>query len=648
MSNDEIMDSQLNEQIDSNLQFTKELTESKITDKLKAKNTEFDKYSSKIHNNWKTYYNAYRNMSFTVEEVAVKVPEIFTIIETEIPFLLNAIYGHSQIIDATAKYDDPDGTRTYKVKSYINKLIKDICKGKIKSEMIIKNMLIYGMSPVKMFWNTDPEKDIDPQTKQSININSSHPDFYLIDPFDFAWPPDFTEQRLDNIEWVRERIFLSKDKMKSLRDQGKCAKFSDDELGQSSGTSGSDNGAEGKDKGSKLRNGQSEEKNQVYYDEFYITLYVKESNGKIDAETSLPIPMDESNDETYDIVPQEYRAWLLSNNKVIKFEKNEFGYKPFLVVRAYENPDEFVGMGEPEVIGPIAAQLSYTHAQSGKMVKKIGQSMTWIDPSAGLSPSNLNRIEGGVGFVKNIGGIKSEQTTDPQNVKVLVEYKEHLDSEIEKITGVSKSLQGEYTGDITATQASIVAQNSSNRLASKLSHLQEEFIVPLAEIFFLMSKQLIQLPVAFFDNNNNLLDITPDDFIGNYEWTSLGSIAQSNKALALSQNQQLLGGIIQLAQASAQTPYPFTVNIPEFIRQHLAPYANLPDINNIIITSQSQGQNTPQQLPPDQGLQSNTPLPAKTPGNLPVIPVNQEPGANLGAPPPGQVLSSFNQQERVS
>lgn len=536
------------------LEFTEEVTEEKITAKLKKYNSTWKQFFSSYETKLKGFYNLYRNMEHTIEGVSVKVPEVFAIVETQLPHLLNSIFGQSQIIDAKAKYQDPEGQKTYRVKSYINQLIKDVCDGKAKSEIIIKNMLIYGWAVAKMYWNTKPNVDFDVMSGEIVETNSAHPDFDLVDPFCFAF--DTTNQSLDiqNCEWVRERNFKTKNQLLQMRDSGECAWFNEDDM------------ATGENVGRKVRDNtrKSEDKDKnTYYDEFWFTCYYKDEEGNH--------------------VSDEYIAWLLSDKKVIKFQKNPFKRKMFAITRAYSNPNEFLGMGEGEVIGPLANQLSLTHYQLGKTTKKVGQHLTVIDASAGISPENLRRVESGVLFVQNKGGIDFERTSDAQDIGMLVKVEEYLESKIEGITGIGKTLQGEAVGDITATQASYQYQNASNRIAMKLSHIQEGLIKVLAENFFLMNKQLLRYPVEFFDTNNNLIQLTPMDFVGNYDWIPMGSISQANKALQLSQNQQFIASLVQASQASMQTPKPFSVDLATAIEQYVAPYANMPNLSQVLI-----------------------------------------------------------------
>ncbi len=576
-------------QEDPLLQFTDEITEAKISEKLKKYSSSWESFSSDLYPKMKSWYKLYRDMESTVENVTTKIPEVFQIIETELPHLLNSVFSASYVVDASPKFQDPTGEKTYKIKNYINKCIKDLCDGRRKTEYVIKNALIYGWAVVKVVWNTTPDKDIDPITKEVVDVNSAHPDFDVIDPFSFAFDPSYDGFSINDLEWCRHRIFLSKDKMKQMRDNDECGDFQDEDLSTT------------EDKGREVRKSNSNQtpsNNKTFYDEYWFTYYYKNEEGKM--------------------VSGEFRAWFLANNKIIKFEKNLYSRKPFCITRAYANPNEFIGMGEAEVIGGLAKQLSYVSYQAGKLVKKLGQHLTFIEPSAGISPQNLKRIEEGVLFVQNKDGIKVEQTTDSGDIDVLVKYKASLDEQVEKITGINKFLQGESVGDITATQASYIQANSSNRLAGKLVHLQEDFMVPLAELFFMFNKQLLTTKIDFFDNNNNLISLTQDDFTGNYDWEAVGAISQSNKILQAQQNQEFLMALIQGMSISQQTINPYTLDIPDFVNQFIAPYKNIPNISTFMIPTKSiqapPAPMTPQAPLGQAGMPSNAaPQPAGNP-----------------------------------
>ncbi len=574
-------------------EFTSGLTEEKVTEKLKKYNSSWDDYSNSLFPKLRDYYNMYRKMGSTVSGIPSKVALVFTTIETMLPHLLNNLFATSYIVDAKAKSNVAEET-TDRVNKYVNTLIKNICDGRRKTELIIKNMCIYGYSIVKATWNLDPDKDVDankflpdgitpnPNFKKVINVNSAHPDFYLVDNFSFAWDPNYEEQKIDGIDWIRERIFISKNKIKQMRDAGECLAFDDNDMSSE------------EDKGKASRDSASKKQSGTFYDEFWCTLYdkipVMDTRVVLDPATGMEVtdpmtgqPMTEEYDtgETK-TVSDEYRIWFLANNKIIKFEKNQYGYKPYTCVRYISSPFEFTGMGVPELLGPVSAQLSMNNYQVGRMMKKIGQSVTWVDSSSGLSPKNLERIEQGVIFLKNINGVRSEQSFDPNNVKVLMDNSQMLRAEAEYVSGITKFLQGTDIGDMTATQASLISQNSTNRLANALTHLQEDFAVPLAEIFFMMNKQLLETPIDFITDNDELITMMPEDFLGNYDWSPVSPVTISNKALQLQQNTSLGMQFFQAAQASQGSPNPFWFDSLPWITQHIAPNANVTDVGSFL------------------------------------------------------------------
>src|ERR1035437_1095726 len=256
--------------------------------------------------------------------------------------------------------------------------------------------------------------------------------------------------------------------------------------------------------------------------------------------------------------------------------------KMYCLCRAYDMPNELTGLGEPDVIGALASHASYIHFQLGKTIKRVGQQAALLTPDANMSTEELRSIEDGVFYVDDIKGLSFQPSMDPENIKVLIESKEYIDKQIESVTGVGSALQGESIGDVTATEASYVFQNASNRLAIKLGSLQNDFMKRMAELMFLLTKQTLQEPVSFFDSNNNNVELQPQDFLGNYSWRCDGSISQANKALQLGQNTGLVTQMIQLVGASQNSSTPLDFNANEMIQGLISPYTNTPDMSRYV------------------------------------------------------------------
>jgi hypothetical protein len=550
------------------MNFTPEHDEQKVLEITRKYEAQWKKYASIYEKNLNNCYSLYRNQNLISEGTSTKVPETFALIEIELPHLLNALFGQSSVIDARAKFQDPGEERTYKIKNYINNLIVKVCKGEKKTRNIIKNELIYGTSFIKVWWDNDFDLDINPMDGSVVKINSGHPNFDLVDPYSIAWDTRNQSQDLQQCKWLRERIFINKDEMKVMRDSGECGFFNDDDMTSTQN--------KGRMRRQKEAGDNVAEEDITYYDEYSCTLYCKNPEGRMEA--------------------KEYIIWVLAENKVIKFFENKMQRKMYCMSRAYDLPNELVGLGEPDVMGALASHASYVHFQLGKTIKRVGQSAAILTPDANMSPEELRSIEDGVFYVDDAKGLTFQPSMDPTNIEVLMKSKEYLDKQIQNVTGIGPALQGESIGDVSATEASYVFQNASNRLALKLVSLQQDFMQQLAEMMFLLAKQTLQEPVSFFDTNNNNVSLTPADFLGNYDWEANGSITQANKALQLAQSSQLAQQMIQLVQMSKMSSHPLDFNGMEILSGLVAPYTNTPDLSRYVF---------PMQVPPPMPVNPN-------------------------------------------
>lgn len=589
------------------LEFSEDLTEESITEKLKGYNDAWAKESAKLFPRLASFYKFYRDQEYDLNGQFVKVPIVFTTIEIETPFLLNNLFAQSDVVDCKANFDDSqDSDQPVRVKSYINDLIVSKDKGRSKALEYIKNFLIYGYSISKAYWNSTPAIDIDPVSKLNIAKPNSKADFYNVDPFAFAFDLTKETNSIQETQWCRERIFLSKSSMKEIRDNGLCGDFADDDMTST------------EDKGKKTRHPDSKDTG-TYYDEFYVRLWTKSHVN----DPNTGEDTGESKTES-----KEYRIWLLGNNKVIKFQENIFGKKPYVVASCYPIPFSLIGMGEPEVIGGIANRLSLNNYQTGLLAAKIGKSPYLIGPNSGLMPYNLKLLEEGVLFSKDINDVKPLPSIDPENLEALIKFAESLQAEVESTTGVTKTLQGADVGDITATQAAIIEQTSTNRLAIKLEQLQENYMVPLAELLFLLTKQNVKDPQSI-KSNGDLITLQPQDFFGNYTWVSTSPVTISNKALALQNNTALMGQLAQAAGASQSTPWKYVINYGAGIKKLIQPNLSVGNLDDIFV---------PMPPPPPPIPQPNPQFPSQGPLLSPQMNVGNPAGINPVAPTP----SPFN------
>ncbi len=535
-----------------NEQSDEKLTESGLTEKLKSYNSQWNTYLEKKSSDWKNWYNLYRKFSHNVEGISTKVSTGYTTIETRTPVLINNIFSEDIIIDATPKFVDTND-KTKRVIDYINNLIKNVDKGRKKAELVTKTLSIYGTAYVKVYWDTRPDKDFDPISRKRIDVPSAHPSSYLVDNFSFAYDTNYEGTDIEELEFIRERIFLTKSEMVQLRDSKQCDWFEKNDMETT----------DDKGKQSRKEDRNNNKDNKTYYDEFYCTVWDNET-------------------ESDSMTAKEYRIWLLANNKIIKKEENLLGFRPYLVVRDCEVPFQFEGLGVIESISSICGQQSLNNYQSGKMSKKLGQSLTLIQNGSGIGPANLNRLESGVIFTKDNSKIQSEESMDPTNISVLIDFGKYLNEEVEHVSGVSKFLQGTDIGQMTATQANLINENGSNRQAGVMLHLQEDYIVRLAWMFFELTKQINEMPIQYMSENNEMIQLQPDDFYGNYTFISNSPVKLSNKAITLQQNQELIKMLIEASQESMGKPNQFGVNVKSAFEKYILPNTVDIDMNEII------------------------------------------------------------------
>lgn len=418
----------------------------------------------------------------------MKVPLAWTLIETEMPHLINAIFGQTTIIDLKAKFDDPGNDKTFKMKSFLNNNFINVCDGEEKFTNIERTALIYGTAAVKVWWNAEEELELNQADGSMQPVNSAHPDFDLVDPKSFAWDRGNATKLVKNCRWVRERIYKEKEEMLMMRDNGKCGWFNKSDLAT----------AQNKKQTISAQSNTSmtsDSERKTYYDEYQCTMFDKDENGKY--------------------TQAEYLVWVLAENRVIKFVPMPLNRKMYAIGRCYDFPGEFMGKGEPDTIGALAEHSGYIWYQLGKTVKRVGQQMTLVGMGSGLSPEQMRTIEDGIFPVDDISQITFQPSMDATDVQVLAGAFKTIKEEIADTTGVGPALQGESIGDVSATEASYVFQNASNRLEMKLKNMQKGLIEPIAEMMFLLCKQSLTDPngITFFTSDNKPQHILPEDFI---------------------------------------------------------------------------------------------------------------------------------------
>lgn len=570
MSEQESRDLELPQEamVETPIQLPDGLTLEKVQLKAQNWNKDWASASSELQNNWEENRILYKDFERrTKKKVTTKVPEIWAQIQTELPHLVNSIFSRSEVVRNYPKFDNA-GERTIKVKLYINSAILTAANARYKVTDAIQDVLVYGTSILKSYWDLSSDYEFDSSTREWVETVSGKPNFQNVNVFDFAIDPSFKGHDVNLAEWARHRNYYKKEDLKRMKELGEIENFDDNDLQvqdrQDSGSSvGSDT--------------NNSNKNKLYVDEFWATLYWEED--EIDELTGEATGKKNTKKD-------EFFFWLLNDKKVIKFKKNWFRFKPFMATRCYRISNEFFGQSEVDIMKAYAEQMSDVHTKAGVLAKRVGGKLTFYTPQSGFNKTDAKMMENGLVMVDDLTQIRSEQTTAAQDMQAMLAFKNSVRNDIETATGINNIVKGEPVGDQTATEASILNQNATARLSIKLQNIQDEVMVPMAAQFFKMSKQFIE--DLSFSYKGEMVNMSAIDFEGDYDWSAVGSISQSNKALQIKQKTELA---MQLSQAVQQAPMvkSYGFDLMAFIQNEIMPNFDIPDASKYFTVPQIPG-----------------------------------------------------------
>ncbi len=469
---------------------------------------------------WEHNYKLFRQFDQgLVENITTRVYEVWANIQTEIPHIVNSIFTKSEVVKPFPKFRD-EANKTLKIKNYINRMILIANQGRKLATDAIQDFLVFGTVVGKTFWDNEESAEFDISTQEWVPKYEGKPASYNVDIFDFALDPAFRGHDVQKALWCRERMYFTKEQLKEKMLAGEIIDLDENQL--LPGGTPVESGEQVRDRLEGVP--VAKKSNKAYVDEFYCTLYW---------------------DEDGEQKSGKFYFWLLNDSKIIKFKRNVFNKKPFVVARCYRLTHEFFGLGDVDVMSALAEQINVVHSQAGLLAKKTGQKLTLYTKAAGIDQQTLKRKEDGLLMVKDLNAIRTENTTAGADLGTMINYKGSVKGDLSNAVGINDLLRGEDPGDVTATQISIMNSNSSARLSLKLQNFQDEYVVPLAAHFYWLSKQFIDTYSLIVDNQ--LIELTQEDFAGEYDWVAQGTVAMANRNLRIQQMTELA---VQLTNAS--------------------------------------------------------------------------------------------------
>ena len=240
---------------------------------------------------------------------------------------------------------------------------------------------------------------------------------------------------------------------------------------------------------------------------------------------------------------------ILLSDKKNPYKDGKF---PFVLMKNYDIPFEFWGVGEIE---QIMSPQHYVNELTNQIIDnaKNTANMQWIiDKNSGIGQGKLTNRPGLV--IRKTPGSEVRRDTPPAMPNYVREQIEVLKKDIQDISGVFDSLKGEQQGSITAASAILALQEASQARIRLKIKLMEASLSELAQIVYSRMQQFWKL--------DRWVRIT--DVEGNPSFREIGTQVLSNdydlKVMAGStmpvNRNAMLDLMIRLAQTNGEDGLP--------------------------------------------------------------------------------------------
>ena len=240
---------------------------------------------------------------------------------------------------------------------------------------------------------------------------------------------------------------------------------------------------------------------------------------------------------------------ILLSDKKNPYKDGKF---PFVLMKNYDIPFEFWGVGEVE---QIMSPQHYVNELTNQIIDnaKNTANMQWIiDKNSGIGQGKLTNRPGLV--IRKTPGSEVRRDTPPAMPNYVREQIEVLKKDIQDISGVFDSLKGEQQGSVTAASAILALQEASQARIRLKIKLMEASLSELAQIVYSRMQQFWKL--------DRWVRIT--DVEGNPSFREIGAQVLSNdydlKVMAGStmpvNRNAMLDLMIRLAQTNGEDGLP--------------------------------------------------------------------------------------------
>lgn len=240
---------------------------------------------------------------------------------------------------------------------------------------------------------------------------------------------------------------------------------------------------------------------------------------------------------------------ILLSDKKNPYKDGKF---PFVLMKNYDIPFEFWGVGEVE---QIMSPQHYVNELTNQIIDnaKNTANMQWIiDKNSGIGQGKLTNRPGLV--IRKTPGSEVRRDTPPQMPPYVREQIEILKKDIQDISGVFDSLKGEQQGSVTAASAILALQEASQARIRLKIKLMEASLSELAQIVYSRMQQFWKLDrwvrVTDIEGNPSFREIGAQVLSNDYDLKVMaGSTMPVNR-------NAMLDLMIRLAQTNGEDGLP--------------------------------------------------------------------------------------------
>lgn len=529
--------------------------------------------------NWKRFYKLYKNYidkGAYPFDANLAIPTAHSTVEVQVSFLIDMIFGESKFVDVLGKTTQGQ-ISAHAISQMLDYHFRNSFRTFEDMTLFIRQLLIYGTSIYKVFWEFKPgwrttvlRKYVDGELKDFTDALSpemlvSKPTGYPVDIFSFGVDPNAS--CIGNARYAFEEMWMDPVGLKEKAQLG-IFKNVDDVIGNTSNVN------EGlKDRLEEIniapnQNAPVKERGKVHIIDYwgYLTKGWK-SDGSLSREAKQQL---------YHVVAgfKNSATGALGAPVILHAEPSPFRHNRIPFVDARLNPcvGEFYGTGDIDYCESLFhEQRDIRNIQLDNLNRTMNR-MFVIGRGADIDKSELVWRPAGTITANNPREdivVLDPGTFDPAVFK----SQEDIRRDIEQETGINDFIMGQYRSSTgfndTATGISLIQQVAMKRIAHKGQTVQR-VIRDIGQMTFSLVAQYQPwgVTVRILDRDSatryRFIDVSPAALAENYDFHIVNAPSLGSKPLRQNQLIQLLQLLIQLRNVGGPS-----VDIPMFVRRIL-------------------------------------------------------------------------------